>query len=49
MNHQHEQKLLQLESKIYNGEKALVQVAQKGDAGINYLNETNERFDKRLL
>lgn len=41
--------MMTLEGKIYNGEKALVQVAQRGDSGMNFINETNERIEKRVM
>ncbi|CAK83690.1 unnamed protein product (macronuclear) [Paramecium tetraurelia] len=38
-SHQHfEQRINGMESKIYNGEKALIQVAQRGDSGMNFIN-----------
>ncbi|CAD8113035.1 unnamed protein product [Paramecium sonneborni] len=49
-SHQHfEQRINGMESKIYNGEKALIQVAQRGDSGMNFINETNERIEKRVM
>lgn len=41
--------MIGIESKLYNGEKALVQVAQRGDSGMNFINETNERIEKRVM
>lgn len=38
-----------VEAKIYNGEKALIQVAQRGDTGMNFINESHERVEKRVM
>ena len=38
-----------MENKIYSGEKALVSVAQKSDSSLVFLNDWNEKIDKRVM
>jgi uncharacterized coiled-coil protein SlyX len=46
---QYEQRIQQLETKIYSGEKALVQVSQKGDTGLSYINDWNDKLERRVM
>lgn len=43
-----ENRLQLIESKILSGERSLVSVAQKGDSGLSYINEWNDKLEKRL-